>query len=115
MKTIEKVGAITPRDKDLLLRLKETVRGLIPSAELLVYGSTAKGTRGMGSDYDILVLTDIALSTKEENDVSDAIYELELSDDVVISTIFYPKNQWNTPLAEAMPFHKRIEEEAVLL
>ena len=115
MRTLKNARAVKASDKRLLRNLKETVQRILPSAELLLYGSVARGTASADSDYDILILTDQALSVQAEDVVRGAIYELELCHGVVISTIFYTKVQWRTPLASAMPFHKQVEKESILL
>ncbi|MEW6359987.1 MAG: nucleotidyltransferase domain-containing protein [Planctomycetota bacterium] len=115
MRTLEKAKAIKTSHKQLLLNLKAAVQKLVPSADLFLYGSRARGTAEPESDFDILILTDEALSTEEEDRIRDAIYELELSLEVVISTVFYAKVEWATPVARAMPFHQRVEKESIRL
>ena len=66
-------------------------------------------------DIDSLILTDAPLSTKEEDAVTDALYALELEQGIVISTLFYTKDLWATPLAQAMPFHQRVQEDGVVI
>lgn len=47
--------------------------------------------------------------------MTEAVYELELARGVVISTLFYSRDEWYAPLARATPFRARVEEEAVLV
>jgi len=68
-----------------------------------------------GADYDVLILTDAPLSTKEEDVVTDAVYDLELEQGIVISTLFYTKDFWAAPLAQVMPFHQRVQEDGVVI
>jgi len=115
MKPLASVPVISPKDRRLLLRVKHTIRRVIPSATVLLYGSSARGERGPDSDYDLLILTDEALSGQEAAAIEDAVYELELAHGVVLSTVVYTKHDWSAPLNAAMPFHQRVEEDAVLL
>jgi predicted nucleotidyltransferase len=115
MKDLANSKGISHGDRDILFKLKEIVHEIVPTAMVLLYGSVARGTPDEGSDYDVLILTDAPLSTKEEDAVTDAFYDLELERGIVISTLFYTKDSWATPLAQVMPFHQRVQEDGVVI
>jgi predicted nucleotidyltransferase len=115
MKDLATSNGISRRDRGILIKLKETVHLLLPTAKVLLYGSVARGTQDEESDYDVLILTDAPLSTKEEDAVTDAIYNLELEQGIVISTLFYTKDFWAAPLAQVLPFHQRVQEDGVII
>jgi len=94
---------------------KKVVRGLVPDAAILLYGSVARGSSDPESDYDLLILTDEPLSPTEEDRVRDAGYEVELAHDIVVSTLFYTKEQWQSPLFRAMPFHREVQHDGIEL
>ncbi len=115
MKTIDNAKSLSEQDKQLLLALKEIIHGFLPDATILLYGSVARGTQGPDSDYDVLILTNHPFSSKEEDDITDAIYDLELEHGVLISAMMYTHEQWNAPIRRAMPFHENVQKDAVLL
>jgi uncharacterized protein len=115
MRNLASSKGISRGDRGILLKLKEIVHLIIPTATVLLYGSVARGTQVDESDYDVLILTDASLSTKEEDAVTDAVYNLELEKGIVISTLFYTKDSWATPLAQVMPFHQRVQEDGVVI
>jgi predicted nucleotidyltransferase len=115
MKNLATSKDISGRDRDILIKLKEIVHVIIPTATVLLYGSVARGTQDEDSDYDVLILTDAPLSTKEEDAVTDAVYDLELDRGIVISTLFYTKDFWAAPIAQVMPFHQRVREDGVVI
>lgn len=115
MKDLANSKDINGGDRDILIKLKEIVHVIIPTATVLLYGSVAKGTQDEESDYDVLILTDAPLSTKEEDAVTDAVYDLELEQGIVISTLFYTKDFWAAPLAQVLPFHQRVQEDGVVI
>ena len=115
MKDLANSKDISRGDRDILIKLKEIVHVIVPTATVLLYGSVAKGTQDEESDYDVLILTDAPLSTKEEDAVTDAFYDLELERGIVISTLFYTKDFWAAPLAQVMPFHQRVQEDGVVI
>ena len=108
-------AALSPRDKALLQEVKRRVVSIEPNAHVLLYGSVARGTATPDSDYDVLVLTPHKLSTAEEDEIYRAIYELELSGDTVVSTMFYSVEEWNSPVVKASPYHKNVVRESVAL
>jgi predicted nucleotidyltransferase len=95
--------------------LKRVVHGRYPDAALLVYGSTARGTREADSDYDVLVLSETALSRDEENAIRNAVYDFELENEIVVSLLFYGRGEWDSPLMSATPFHANVTREGVPL
>jgi len=76
MIALEKASVISDKDKEFLGNVREVVRGFQPSAEMLLFGSVARGTQAEESDFDVLILTDSRLSGKEEDEVEDALYDL---------------------------------------
>ena len=113
MKTLEQIETISDRDRQLLHEVKQIVRKFLPTAEVLLYGSVARGTQDAESDYDILVLVDETLSRAEEKAVDNAILELELNYDIVLSTIYHSKDFWRRH--PAMPFHIEVENEGIVV
>ncbi len=115
MKHLEEALTIRPVDKRLLLDLKQKVLALIPDAAILLYGSAARGDAGPESDYDILVLLPEPLSRAQEDRIRDAVYDLEIAREVVLSLMFYTREQWDAPVTAASPYRRNIERDGVLL
>ena len=113
MKTLEQVGGLSARDIKLLGEVKGIVRQFLPSADVLLYGSLARGARDAESDYDILILTDELLTRQEERRIDNTLYDLELAHEVVLSTIYQTQKDWDR--YRAMPFHVEVEKDGVVL
>jgi predicted nucleotidyltransferase len=110
---LEKAHNLNESDRDLLRHVKEIVVSLVPGAQVFLYGSVARGEAGPESDYDILALTPDKLSTPEEDRVYDAVYELEVAQDVVISVVFYTLDEWNTDTIKASPHYRNVTREGI--
>lgn len=113
MKSIKRVRKIPIADKQLLAELKRIVLERVPNAELILYGSAARGTREPDSDYDVLVLLRDPLPTEEQDAIGYAIYDLELARGVVISEVFLSREEWEHGLIAVSPFRRNVESEAI--
>lgn len=65
-------------DKTLLGRCREAIRRAVPDAEIILYGSRARGDDNEYSDYDILVLVDQPASIALKDRILSCVYPLEL-------------------------------------
>lgn len=113
MKTLDDALTLDTETRQLLLELKELLRRHAPNAILLLYGSAARGEREPESDYDILVLLDHPLTALEMAAIQQAVYDIELRHEIVISLAFYTLDEWNRPLARLSPYHQAVEREAI--
>lgn len=102
-------------DIELLKRCKKAIRQVVPDADVILYGSRARGDANEYSDYDILVLTNGSSGIPVHEKMIESIYPLELDTGAVLTLAIYNRQQWDTPLYRAMPFHKNVDREGVLL
>lgn len=102
-------------DKALKL-LKENLNKQFPGKiTLYVFGSVARGDFYPESDIDVLILFDGDLTREVEKKILDVSFHIELDKDVVYGLMIESKNEWQTPLFCAMPIHKKIDIEGVLV
>jgi predicted nucleotidyltransferase len=101
-------------DADLLQRCKEALRAVVPDADVILYGSRARGDAKDDSDYDILVLVDRPADVAMHERLISGISPLEENGAVLTLTI-YNRDLWNSKLYEAMPFRENVDREGVLL
>jgi len=102
-------------DADLLGRCKQGIRGVVPDADVILYGSRARGDAASDSDYDLLVLVDQPVDGELRERLISGIYPVELETGAVLTLIAYSRGQWNSALYKAMPFRQNVEREGVLL
>lgn len=115
MRKLNRTRIISDSDKQLLLELKEIITGLVPDVELLLYGSAARGARLPDSDYDVLLLTSARLSEPEQRKLDEAVYDLQLTKEIVLSVIVYTREQWQSPIIQASPYRRNVMNEGILV
>jgi len=95
--------------------IREILHRIDPQAEVILYGSEARGDATVESDIDILILVD-----KEKLTYQDVIsftyplYDLELTENVRISPIVYTRKQWNNRPFKT-PFYVNVINEGIRL
>ncbi len=102
-------------DIELLNRCKDAIRQVVPDADVILYGSRARGDADEYSDYDILVITSGPADIPVHKKMIESIYPLELDTGAVLTLAIYNRQQWDTPLYRAMPFHENIDRDGVIL
>jgi len=102
-------------DVALLKEVKQRILDHVPDAKVFLYGSVARGEATADSDYDVLLITPHKLTTPEEDDIYDAVYEVDLDRGVVVSVVFYSEEEWAAPIVKASPFHKNVAKESIPL
>jgi predicted nucleotidyltransferase len=101
--------------KDLLKQVKNAVREIEVEAEILLYGSRARGDSIDQSDWDFLILLDGKVDDKRTDRIRHRLYEVEWETGEVISSIIRNKKEWNSRPYRSMPIHIVIEREGISL
>ncbi len=101
-------------DADLLQRCKQAIHAVVPDADVILYGSRARGDAQDDSDYDLLVLVDRPADVALHERLISEIFPLE-EDGAVLTLNIHNRDLWNSRLYRAMPFHENVDREGVLL
>jgi len=112
--TLKKID-LKENERKALQELKGKILKRFPDAEIILYGSKARGDFDKESDIDLLILVKSLVNNKLEEEIFHISYDIELKYDLVFGEIIENKDFWNTPLANAMPLHRNIDREGVLI
>jgi len=102
-------------DKALLARCRQAIRQAVPDADIILYGSRARGDAGEYSDYDLLVLVDQPVNMALKDRILASIYPLELETEAMLTVVTYNRRQWESLPHREMPFHQNIQRDGVIV
>jgi len=100
---------------ELLNRCKQIVLEILPDAEIILYGSRARGNAVEDSDFDLLILVNEPVHWKTERILGDLLYNLELETGKLLSLQLITRAKWNSPMFQAMPFRQNVTREGVTI
>lgn len=101
--------------ESVLKRVQEEVYSVLPGAEIILYGSRARGVASPVSDWDFLILVDQPLDRDLIRKVRNRLYDLELETDTVLSSIIRTREEWQSPRYSVLPFKRMVEQEGISL
>lgn len=106
---------MNPIQNDNQTEISELVRAAVQNieqnAQVILFGSRARGDNRSDSDWDFLILLDREPTIALKDEIRERLYEIELETDEVISTIIHQKKEWEE--RAVMPIHQIIEEEGI--
>ncbi len=103
------------KNKKILLRIKQLVNLVEPTATVILYGSFARGQNKKQSDIDLLILVDNDNVTySDEKRIKYPLYDLEFETGKIISPLIFSRKDWETRHS-VTPLYNNISQEGVLL
>jgi uncharacterized protein len=99
-------------DNIIAKKIRNTIKSVDSKAQVIIFGSRARGDANKDSDWDILILTDYPVSLEIERTFRNNLFDLEIETGEVFSTFVYQKNDWNTR-HKVTPLYHNIKKEGV--
>jgi len=115
MKQLQEYNTGAEEEKILLTRCRTAIESIDPSAEVILYGSRARGDAKPESDYDLLILTDGETTLRREDTFRRQLFPIELETGAVLTVILLSRKNWNSALYGAMPFYQNVVKDGVIL
>jgi predicted nucleotidyltransferase len=94
--------------------IKNCIKEIDLNANVILYGSRARGDERQDSDWDILILTDYPANLKTERKFRNKLYDLELETGESFSIFVYSKQDWQTK-QRITPYYQNVIAEGVSL
>ena len=99
----------------ILNKVKETVLSFDGGAEIVLFGSQARGNAQPDSDWDFLILSETDFDYKQKREIRNSIHLIELQTGEIFSIIIHNKNYWNRAQNVITPFFKNVERESITI
>ena len=103
------------KKNELIKKIREAVHEVEPDADIILYGSRSRGDAHPESDWDFLILVDGSINDQRTDRIRHRLYEIEWDSGEVISSIVRSREEWNSDLYQAVPFHQRVLREGMRL
>jgi predicted nucleotidyltransferase len=75
-------------------KVKETALRFDPNAEVILFGSRARGDYRKDSDWDFLILTDLSVDWRLTDKIRDEIFDTELETETAIFSLVKNRKEW---------------------
>lgn len=102
------------KTKHISKLIRKKIDEIDPAAQVILFGSRARGDERLDSDWDVLVLTDYSIDIEKENQFREHLYDIELETGEPISLFAYSKIDWNTK-QRISPFYANVRKEGISL
>jgi predicted nucleotidyltransferase len=102
------------KDARIARRIRDEIKSIDPKAQVVLFGSRARGDAKKDSDWDVLILIDSEVTANIERTFRYKLFDLELETGEVFSTFVNNKKDWNAR-HKVTPFYISIKKEGVRL
>ena len=86
-----------------------------PDAEVILFGSHARGESHIDSDWDILILLNsFNVNRKIEKEYREELFKVELEVGEPISTFVFSKDEWESKHS-ITPLYKSVKRDGIIL
>lgn len=98
---------------ELLARVKQAVHEVEPEADIVLYGSRARGDAHAESDWDFLILLDGVVDEARTDAIRHRLYDIEWDCDAVLCSIVRSRQEWGSSVQQVTPFAKTLREQGI--
>jgi predicted nucleotidyltransferase len=114
MSTLEAIS-LSRQERLALAAAVQALKDHFPVEQVLLFGSRARGEGNAESDLDILVLTTREMTWIERRAVIDALFDIELAHDVLLSPLIVSGQEWRQGPYRILPIHDEIARDVVVV
>ena len=103
------------KEKYIANLIKSKIYQKNPDAEVILFGSHARGEAQIDSDWDILILlNNLSVDRKTEKEYREELFDIELEIGEPISTFVFSRNDWESRHS-ITPLYQNIKQEGIRL
>lgn len=94
-------------------RVKETVKTFDPNAEVILFGSRARGDYSAESDWDFLILMQRKVDNELVSNIRDQVFDIELEMETCIFCLVENKVSWDE--RHFLEINQNVKEDGLLV
>jgi len=103
------------KEQNIANLIKERILKKNPNAQVVLFGSRARGQATDDSDWDILILlNNLTVTRKIEKEYREELFDIELEIGEPISTFVFSKKDWELKHS-ITPFYQNVKNDGILL
>ncbi|MGQ9650302.1 MAG: nucleotidyltransferase domain-containing protein [Phycisphaerae bacterium] len=100
-------------DSSVVAAASTILRRRFDVAEVVLFGSKARGDDRQDSDIDLLMLTRGPVCDEVKRGMTDALFDLEIEMGVVFSKLVVPIDDWKHGLYRVLPIRRAVDQDGV--
>jgi predicted nucleotidyltransferase len=104
-----------PKEKKILKKFREKVSQRFPTAQVILFGSRARGDAGLQSDADVVVILKNPPSDEDQEFISDCAWEAGYPYGLVIVPVVFSQEEWESGPERLSLLVKAVQLEGVPL
>lgn len=101
---------------EVIKKISAMMRDFFPEARTILFGSQARGTAGLSSDIDLLILLPDSYTghdfVRRRSEIADSLYDIEIDNGIRISPLVLIKSIWEK---RKSVFSINVENEGIVL
>ena len=102
-------------EKNIASLIKSKIYKKNPDAEVILFGSHARGEARNDSDWDILILLNsVTVDRRTEKEYREELFDIEIEIGQPISTFVFSKNDWESTHS-ITPLYQNIKQDGISL
>ncbi len=99
----------------LFFAIKRAVRQIDAQAQVVLYGSRARGDATLDSDWDLLILLSPPVNRTKRTHLRRALYDVELEVDEILNVVVEDADYWASERNRYSPFYQNVKREGIAL
>ena len=110
MRTVDSVK-LPQKERSSILEAAQVLKSDLPVTRVILFGSKARGAGQPDSDIDLLILTQSPVNSTLRDAISDRLADINLRNDVSLTSIVVPEHEWSNGLIRYMLIHSEVERD----